>query len=121
MLEDVNLSGAKRPAGQHHRRHGPDASSEFDEVGNTIKEFASDDATVVVGYRDRSGDARRDAASPSSRPASARALPANGTAAGARKRRSSRQAGGSGRATPSEHIRHHDRRQRVARRRSAMA
>jgi cell division protein FtsZ len=48
LLEDVNLAGAKGilvniTAGLNL------AIGEFDEVGNTIREFADDDATVVVG------------------------------------------------------------------------
>jgi cell division protein FtsZ len=48
LLEDVNLSGAKGilvniTAGLNL------AIGEFDEVGNTVREFADDDATVVVG------------------------------------------------------------------------
>lgn len=48
LLEDIDLSGARGilvniTAGQDM------AIGEFDEVGQTVKEFASDDATVVVG------------------------------------------------------------------------
>lgn len=48
LLEDVHISGARGilvnvTAGMDM------AIGEFDEVGNTIKEFASDDATVVIG------------------------------------------------------------------------
>jgi cell division protein FtsZ len=48
LLEDINLAGANGilvnvTAGMDM------AIGEFQEVGNTIKEFASDDATVVVG------------------------------------------------------------------------
>ncbi|HET7371048.1 MAG TPA: cell division protein FtsZ [Gammaproteobacteria bacterium] len=48
LLEDVNLAGARGilvnvTAGMDM------AIGEFEEVGNTVKEFASDDATVVVG------------------------------------------------------------------------
>ena len=48
LLEDVNLSGAKGilvniTAGLNL------AIGEFDEVGNTVREFADEDATVVVG------------------------------------------------------------------------
>ena len=48
LLEDINLSGARGilvniTAGLNL------AIGEFDEVGNTVKEFARDDATVVVG------------------------------------------------------------------------
>jgi cell division protein FtsZ len=49
LLEDVNLSGAHGllinvTAGMDLR------TSEFHLVGETVKQFASDDATVVVGY-----------------------------------------------------------------------
>lgn len=48
LLEDINLSGAKGIL--VNITAGLDLSiGEFDEVGNTIKEFASDNATVVVG------------------------------------------------------------------------
>jgi cell division protein FtsZ len=48
LLEDVNLSGARGllvniTAGMNL------SIGEFDEVGNTVKEFASENATVVVG------------------------------------------------------------------------
>jgi len=48
LLEDVNLAGAHGilvnvTAGLNM------TIGEFEEVGNTVKEFASDDATVVVG------------------------------------------------------------------------
>jgi cell division protein FtsZ len=48
LLEDINLSGARGllvniTAGMDMGIH------EFDEVGSTIREFACDDATVVVG------------------------------------------------------------------------
>lgn len=48
LLEDVNLAGARGilvnvTAGMNM------SIGEFEEVGNTVKEFASDDATVVVG------------------------------------------------------------------------
>ncbi|EGV51650.1 cell division protein FtsZ [Candidatus Endoriftia persephone] len=48
LLEDINLSGAKGilvniTAGLNL------AIGEFDEVGSTVREFADDDATVVVG------------------------------------------------------------------------
>ena len=48
LLEDVNLAGARGilvniTAGMNL------SIGEFDTVGNTVKEFASDDATVVVG------------------------------------------------------------------------
>jgi cell division protein FtsZ len=48
LLEDINLAGAKGIL--VNVTAGMDLSiGEFQEVGNTIKEFASDDATVVVG------------------------------------------------------------------------
>jgi len=48
LLEDINLEGAKGIL--VNITAGMDlAISEFQEVGNTIKEFASDDATVVIG------------------------------------------------------------------------
>ncbi len=48
LLEDVNLSGAKGLL--VNITAGLDlAIGEFDEVGSTIKEFAREDATVVVG------------------------------------------------------------------------
>jgi cell division protein FtsZ len=48
LLEDVNLSGARGIL--VNITAGPDlAIGEFDEVGNTVKEFAREDATVVVG------------------------------------------------------------------------
>jgi len=48
LLEDVNLSGAHGIL--VNVTAGMDLSiGEFQEVGNTIKEFSSDDATVVVG------------------------------------------------------------------------
>ncbi len=48
LLEDVNLAGAKGIL--VNVTAGMDlAIGEFQEVGNTVKEFASDDATVVVG------------------------------------------------------------------------
>ncbi len=48
LLEDVNLSGAKGIL--VNVTAGLDmAIGEFEEVGNTIKEFASENATVVVG------------------------------------------------------------------------
>lgn len=48
LLEDVNLCGAKGIL--VNITAGMDLSiGEFDEVGNTIKEMACDDATVVVG------------------------------------------------------------------------
>ncbi len=48
LLEDVNLAGARGIL--VNITAGLDLSiGEFDTVGNTVKEFASDDATVVVG------------------------------------------------------------------------
>ncbi len=48
LLEDVNLSGARGIL--VNITSGMDLSmGEFEEVGNTIKQFASDSATVVVG------------------------------------------------------------------------
>jgi len=48
LLEDINLSGAKGIL--VNVTAGLDmAIGEFEEVGNTVKEFASDNATVVVG------------------------------------------------------------------------
>ncbi len=48
LLEDINLSGARGIL--VNITAGMDLSiGEFDEVGNTIKQFASDNATVVVG------------------------------------------------------------------------
>jgi len=48
LLEDVNLSGARGIL--VNVTAGLDMSiGEFEEVGNTVKEFASDNATVVVG------------------------------------------------------------------------
>jgi len=48
LLEDVNLSGARGVL--VNVTAGMDMSiGEFEEVGNTVKEFASDNATVVVG------------------------------------------------------------------------
>jgi cell division protein FtsZ len=48
LLEDINLAGARGIL--VNVTAGMDLSiGEFQEVGNTIKEFASDDATVVVG------------------------------------------------------------------------
>jgi cell division protein FtsZ len=48
LLEDINLSGARGIL--VNVTAGLDmAIGEFEEVGNTIKEFASEDATVVVG------------------------------------------------------------------------
>ena len=60
LLEDVNLSGARGIL--VNITAGLDLSiGEFDEVGSTIKDFASDNATVVVGTvidPDMSGDIR---------------------------------------------------------------
>lgn len=48
LLEDINISGARGIL--VNVTAGPDMSiGEFEEVGNTIKDFASDDATVVMG------------------------------------------------------------------------
>jgi cell division protein FtsZ len=48
LLEDINLAGAKGLL--VNITAGLDlAIGEFDEVGSTVKEFAADDATVVVG------------------------------------------------------------------------
>ena len=48
LLEDINLSGARGIL--VNVTAGLDMSiGEFEEVGNTVKEFASDNATVVVG------------------------------------------------------------------------
>jgi cell division protein FtsZ len=48
LLEDVNISGARGIL--VNVTAGLDmAIGEFEEVGNTIREFASDDATVVIG------------------------------------------------------------------------
>ena len=48
LLEDINLSGAKGIL--VNVTSGLDLTmGEFEEVGNTVKEFASDNATVVVG------------------------------------------------------------------------
>ena len=48
LLEDVNLAGARGIL--VNLTAGPDMSiGEFEEVGNTVKEFASENATVVVG------------------------------------------------------------------------
>jgi len=48
LLEDINLSGARGIL--INITAGMDLSiGEFDEVGNTVKQFASDNATVVVG------------------------------------------------------------------------
>jgi cell division protein FtsZ len=48
LLEDVNLQGARGIL--VNITGGPDLSlGEFDEVGNTVKEFASDDAVFVIG------------------------------------------------------------------------
>lgn len=60
LLEDVNLSGARGIL--VNITAGMDLSiGEFDEVGNTVKEFASENATVVVGTvidPEMSGDIR---------------------------------------------------------------
>jgi cell division protein FtsZ len=48
LLEDVNIAGARGIL--VNVTAGPDLSiGEFDEVGNTVKSMAADDATVVVG------------------------------------------------------------------------
>jgi cell division protein FtsZ len=48
LLEDINLSGANGVL--VNVTAGPDLSiGEFQEVGDTVKQFASDDATVVIG------------------------------------------------------------------------
>ena len=48
LLEDVNIAGARGIL--VNVTAGLDMSiGEFEEVGNTLKEFASDDATVVIG------------------------------------------------------------------------
>ena len=48
LLEEVNISGAKGIL--VNITAGADLSiGEFEEVGNTVKEFASEDATVVIG------------------------------------------------------------------------
>ncbi|MEM7283754.1 MAG: cell division protein FtsZ [Pseudomonadota bacterium] len=48
LLEDINLAGANGIL--VNVTAGPDMSiGEFEEVGSAVKEFASDDATVVVG------------------------------------------------------------------------
>jgi cell division protein FtsZ len=48
LLEDINLAGANGIL--VNVTAGPDlAIGEFNEIGDTVKEFASDDATVVVG------------------------------------------------------------------------
>ena len=60
LLEDINLSGAKGIL--VNITAGMDFSiGEFEEVGNTIKQFSSDNATVVVGTvidPEMSGDLR---------------------------------------------------------------
>ncbi len=60
LLEDVNLSGARGIL--VNITAGMDlAIGEFDEIGSTVKEFASDNATVVVGTvidPEMSGDIR---------------------------------------------------------------
>ena len=48
LLEDINLQGARGIL--VNITGGPDmAIGEFDEVGNVVREFASDDAAVVIG------------------------------------------------------------------------
>jgi cell division protein FtsZ len=48
LLEDISLTGAKGIL--INATAGPNLTlGEFEEVGNTVKSFASDDATVVVG------------------------------------------------------------------------
>jgi cell division protein FtsZ len=48
LLEDINLAGANGVL--VNVTAGPDLSiGEFQEVGDTVKQFASDDATVVIG------------------------------------------------------------------------
>jgi len=48
LLEDINLSGARGILVNVTAGH--DLSiGEFEEVGNTVKEFAADDATVIMG------------------------------------------------------------------------
>ncbi|HEX9627134.1 MAG TPA: cell division protein FtsZ [Acidiferrobacterales bacterium] len=48
LLEDINISGARGIL--VNVTAGQDLSiGEFEEVGNTVKEFAADDATVVIG------------------------------------------------------------------------
>ena len=48
LLEDINLAGANGIL--VNVTAGPDLGiGEFNEIGDTVKEFASDDATVVVG------------------------------------------------------------------------
>jgi cell division protein FtsZ len=48
LLEDINLSGANGIL--VNVTAGPDlAIGEFQEVGDTVKQFASEDATVVIG------------------------------------------------------------------------
>ena len=70
LLEDINLAGANGIL--VNVTAGMDLSiGEFQEVGNTIKEFASDDATVVVGTV-IDPDMTIGSASPSSRPGWAR-------------------------------------------------
>ncbi len=60
LLEDVNIAGARGIL--VNVTSGPDLSiGEFDEVGNTVKSMASEDATVVVGTvidTDMGGDLR---------------------------------------------------------------
>jgi len=48
LLEDINISGARGIL--VNVTAGRDLSiGEFEEVGNTVKEFAAEDATVVIG------------------------------------------------------------------------
>jgi cell division protein FtsZ len=48
LLEDINLAGARGVL--VNITAGPDLSiGEFDEVGNTVKEYAAENATIVVG------------------------------------------------------------------------
>ncbi|HEX2236976.1 MAG TPA: cell division protein FtsZ [Gammaproteobacteria bacterium] len=60
LLEDVNIAGARGIL--VNVTAGPDLSiGEFDDVGNTVKSMASEDATVVVGTvidNDMGGDLR---------------------------------------------------------------
>ncbi len=60
LLEDVNISGARGIL--VNVTAGPDMSiGEFEEVGNTVREYASDDATIVMGTvidPDMKGDLR---------------------------------------------------------------
>jgi cell division protein FtsZ len=60
LLEDINIAGARGIL--VNVTAGPDLSiGEFDDVGNTVKSMASEDATVVVGTvidNDMGGDLR---------------------------------------------------------------